>query len=129
MLLFLSAGDSQLTVEPERVLSGGKLCPDEAVRFICIAYNVRVVIWLRNNSQIEQFTNQDTPSTEPEVNGAFSIYLNSSVNDGQNNLNVTSTLVGLASGFQSGDQIACPYNTGDPLVLSFTSEFRRSLLG
>jgi hypothetical protein len=86
------------------------------------------VIWLRNNGQIEQFTNQDTPSTEPEVNGPFSIYLNSSVNDGQNNLNVTSTLVAPASGFQSGDQIACPDGTGVPLVLNFTSEFQRSLV-
>jgi hypothetical protein len=129
VLLFLSAGDSLLTVEPERVLSGGKLCSDEAVRFTCIADNVRVVIWLRNSGQIVQFTNQDMPSTVPEVNEPFRIYLNSSVNDGQNNLNATSTLVGPASGFQVGDQIACPDNAEVPLVLNFTSEFRRSLLG
>ena len=125
----LSAGDSQLTVEPGRILTGGKVCPDTAVRFTCVAINVRVLTWLRNVSeQIAQFTNQDMASTEPEMNGPFSIYLNSSDNDGQNNLNVTSTLVGPASGFQSGDRIACPDNNGDPLVLDFTSEFNLTLL-
>ena len=63
------------------------------------------------------------PSTEPEVNDPFRIYLNSSDIDGQNNLNVTSTLVGPVSGFQSGDRIACPDNAGDPFILNFTSEF------
>ena len=118
-----------MTVEPDHITSSGKVCPGEVVRFTCIAYNVRVLQWLRNgNEQIAQFTNQDMPSTEPEVNDPFKIYLNSSVNDGQNNLNVTSTLVGPASGFQSGDRIACPDNTGDPLVLDFISEFNLTLL-
>ena len=69
------------------------------------------------------------PSTEPEVNDPFRIYLNSSNNDGQNNLNVTSTLVGPVSGFQSGDRIACPDNAaGDPFILNFTSEFSLTLI-
>ena len=116
-----------MTVEPDRITLGGKVCPDTAVYFTCVAYNVRVLTWLRNGDQIAQFTNQDMPSTEPEVIGPFMIYLDSSENDGQNNLNMTSTLVGPASAFQSGDRISCPDNTGDPLTLYFTSEFNLSL--
>ena len=117
-----------MTVEPDRIISGGKVCPDAVVRFNCVAYNVRVLQWLNGTSnQIAQFTNQDMPSTEPEVIGPFSVYLNSSENDGQNNLNVTSTLVGPASAFQSVDRIACPDNTVEPLTLNFTSEFNLSL--
>ena len=122
--MFLSTGDSVLTVDPVSILSGGKLCPDTVVRFTCIAYNVRVLIWLRNGNQIEDFTNQDVPSADPQMSGVFMVFLNSSVNDGQNNLNVTSTLVGMASDFQTNDQIACPEAAGDTLVLNFTSEFR-----
>ena len=116
-----------MTVEPDRITSGGKVCPDTAVRFNCVAYNVRVLQWLNGTEEIAQFTNQDMPSTEPEVIGPFMIYLNSSENDGQNNLNMTSTLVGPASAFQSGDRISCPDNTGDPLTLNFISEFKPSL--
>ena len=117
-----------MTVEPDRITSGGKVCPNTVVYFTCVVYNVRVLQWLRNGTeQIAQFTNQDMPSTEPEVVGPFMIYLNNSDNDGANNLNVTSTLVGPASGFQSGDRIFCPDNTGDPLILDFTSEFNLTL--
>ena len=64
------------------------------------------------------------PSTEPQVRDPFRVFLNSSVNDGQNNLNMTSTLVGLASDFQTGDRIACPADAPeDTLVLYFTGEF------
>ena len=116
-----------MTVEPDCITSGGKVCPDTVVYFNCVANNVRVLTWLRNDDQIAQFTNQDMPSTEPEVRDSFMIYLNSSENDGQNNLNVTSTLVGPVSGFQSGDRIFCPDNTVEPLTLNFTSEFNLSL--
>ena len=125
--MFLSTGDAQsLTVSPTDVLSGGKLCPNTFISFTCNAYNVRVLRWLQNGGQIEDFTALDMPSTEPQLSGAFRVFLNSSSNDGQNNLNMTSTLVGTASDFQTGDQIACPDVTGETLVLNFTSEFERN---
>ena len=87
--------------------------------FTCTAYNVRALRWVRNGSEIALFTSLDTPSPEPRPRGAFTLYLNTSDNDGQNNLNMTSTLVGVASDFQIGDQIACLDVTGDTQVLNF----------
>ena len=127
--MFLSAGDAQsLTVSPTDILSGGKLCPNTFISFTCNAYSVRVLNWLRNGGQIKQFTALDMPSTEPQLSDPFRVFLNSSSSDDQNNLNMTSTLVGMASDFQTGDQITCPDATGETLVLSFTSEFERNLM-
>ena len=124
MCTLLSTGDAVLTVSPTDILSGGKLCPDAVISLTCNAYNVRVLRWLRNGVQIEDFTSLDVPSTEPQLSGAFRVFLNSSDNDGQNNLNITSTLVGVASDFQTGDQMACPDVAGEVLVLNFTSKLK-----
>ena len=115
-----------MTVDPSGVLSGGYFGPNTFVSFTCRAYDVGILRWLRNGDEIENFTSLDVPSTEPRLNGVLRVYLNSSDNDGQDNFNVTSTLVGLASDFQSGDEIACLglgiNATGDALTLNFTSE-------
>ena len=122
----MTAGEAlliSLTIDhPASILSGGNLSPDTVVSFTCSAYDVQLLTWLRNGREIENFTSLDVPSTEPRLSGVFRVYLNSSDNDGQN-LNVTSTLVGLASDFRNGDQIACLDSaTGDTIVLNFTSE-------
>ena len=128
LIVWLStAGEAlptSLTIDhPASILSGGNLSPNTVVSFTCSAYDVQLLTWLRNGREIENFTNLDVPSTEIRLSGVFRVYLNSSDNDGQNNLNVTSTLVGLASDFRNGDQIACfDSATGDTLVLNFTSE-------
>ena len=116
-----------MTVDPSGVLSGGYFGPNTFVSFTCRAYDVGILRWLRNGDEIENFTSLDVPSTEPRLSGVFRVYLNSSDNDRQDNFNVTSTLVGLASDFQSGDEIACLSRlginaTGDALTLNFTSE-------
>ena len=121
----MTAGDAlpiSLTTIPSGVVTGAIVCPDTLVSITCIAYNVRALQWLRNDSEIESFTSLDMPSSVPRQSGPFSVYLNSSVNDGQNNLNVTSTLLGLASDFQRGDNVSCVDATGDSVVLNFTSE-------
>ena len=68
----------------------------------------------------EAFTSLDTASTTPRQIDEFEAYLNSSVNDGQNNLNVTSTLVGQASDFQNVREIACQDANGETITLNFT---------
>ena len=121
----MPAGDAlpiTVTVDPTDILAGGILGPNTVVTFTCHAYDIRVLRWLRNGDEVQNFTNQDVPSTEPELSGVFMVFLNSSDNDGQNSLNVTSTLVGVASDLRTGDQIACLDVTGDTLVLNFTRE-------
>ena len=127
IVTLLTAGEVlpiSLTVNhPASILSGGNLSPNTVVSFTCSAYDVQLLTWLRNSREIENFTSLDVPSTEPRLSGVFRVYLNSSDNDGQNNLNITSTLVGLTSDFRSGDQIACLESAnGDTIVLNFTSE-------
>ena len=121
----MPAGDAlpiTLTVDPINVLSGEILGANTVVTFTCHAYDIRVLRWLRNGNEVENFTSLDVPSTEPQLSGAFMVFLNSSDNDGQNSLNVTSTLVGVASDLRTGDQISCLDATGDTLFLNFTRE-------
>ena len=125
LVTLLTVGDAlpmiNLTVNPPDILSGGNFCPNTSVSFICTANNVRVLIWRRNDDDIVSFTSFDMESPEARVSGAFRVYLNSSDNDGQNNLNMTSTLVGVASDFQNGDQVTCLESdvTRDTQILNF----------
>ena len=120
MLIAGDSGSIFLSVIPTDVLSGRRVCPNTPVNFTCIANRITVLRWLRNGTEIEDFTSRDNAPIQRQL-GSFTVYLNSSTMASDGTLNVTSTLVGYTgSGFQSGDRIECLDATGETRVLNFT---------
>ena len=124
----MTVGDAlpiDLTVNTPDILTGGKFCSNTFVTFTCTAVNVQVLRWAINGRERASFTSLDMPSVNPRQIDGLRAYLNSSVNDGRNILNVTSTLLGMASDFQNIGNISCLEGTGDTKFLNFTliSEF------
>ena len=78
-----------------------------------MAEDVHLLVWKRNEIEIEDFTIRDLPQIERQ-RGLFRVYLDNSTIDEERRVinNITSRLVAAAvSGFRSGDRIECFDNT------------------
>ena len=111
-----------MIVSPRDIQFGGSVCSNVQVVFTCIADDVAVIIWSRNNMELESFTLRDTAPTQKPA-GEFTLFLNSSVFlTGGTTRNTTSSLVANSlSDLSSGDVIGCADNSGQSITLNFTT--------
>lgn len=111
-----------LSVSPVGVQSGENVCPNTTVVFTCVANQVAVVTWTKNDTEIHTFTSSVASPAHEDVS-PFVAYLNSSIPVSSGGINATSTLVAMSiSDLQSGENIGCGDGTitKKNIVLDYT---------
>ena len=102
------------------VTSGGDVCANVTVEFICIATGVAFLDWFRNGIEIEDFNLAD--QKQMIVVPPYTLFLDrvSVLPQMISEANFTSRLVVNLSHLMSGDSISCSQvNVGASIVLSY----------